>query len=77
MADWFFNGFAKELPEALKLYNQISHHGMLLVVELWEMEPDRYGNRYVVITNEKVRGPPAKIKFVRKVKPTIEVKKEA
>jgi len=71
VADWFFNGFASELSEAIELYREIKRMDPEAPVELWQMEPNKYGCRYVVITRLKHPGPTPKIKLIRK----IEVKK--
>jgi len=69
VGEWWFMAFAKLLDEALDLWYRLSEDGARTNVELWEMEPRRYGNRYVVICREKQRGPTPKIRLLRKIKP--------
>jgi len=69
MGEFWFMAFAKEFDRALESWEQLSEGGARVNVELWEMEPGRYGNRYVILCREKVRGPTPKIKLLRKIKP--------
>ena len=67
MADFFVNAYAQEVTQAIELYNEISDFGKRLNVEIWEIEPNRYGNRYIIITRETYRGRNPKIKFIKRL----------
>jgi len=69
MGEFWFMAFAKEVDEGLETWCNLSKDGAKSEVELWEMEPDRYGNHYVVICRQKQRGRTPKIKLLRKIKP--------
>jgi len=69
LADFWYNGFGATLDEAMDLYQRIKELHPSAPLEVWEIEPNKYGNRYVVITRQKQRGPNPKLRFVRKIKP--------
>ena len=68
MAGFCANAYVKTFGMAIEIYEETSQYGLMKNVELWEIEPDRYGNHYVVITREKSRGCNPKVTFIRKIK---------
>jgi hypothetical protein len=67
---FFANIYLEKVEDAVREYElikrvQVSKAGE---VQLWEIEPDKQGNRYVVVTVHRQVGRPPKLKFLRRVK---------
>ena len=68
MAKFFVNAYAKNAAQAISLYNKISGFGKNRNVEIWEIEPDRYESRYIIITRGTCRGYNPKVKFIKRLR---------
>jgi len=69
MGEFWFMAFATTLNQGLRKWEQLSRDGTRRNVELWEIEPTRYGMHFVILCREKQRGPTPKIKLLRKIRP--------
>jgi len=69
MMDFYVMAYSSNLKRALELYKELSDNGAKENVELWEIERDKYGNRYAIIFRQKMRGRPPCVKLLKKLKP--------
>ena len=69
MMDFYVMAYSSNLKRALELYKELSDNGAKENVELWEIERDKYGNRYAIIFHQKMRGRPPCVKLLKKLKP--------
>jgi len=67
---FFTNAYFKIAEDAVREYEDIKRIQASKAgeVQLWEIEPDRLGNRYVVVTVNPTPGGVPKLKFLRRVK---------
>jgi hypothetical protein len=67
---FFVNAYFKTVEDAVREYEDIKRIQTPEVgeVQLWEIEPDKLGNRYVVVTVNPTPGGVPKLKFLKRVK---------
>jgi hypothetical protein len=67
---FFVDVYLKDVEDALREYEDIKCIQTPEVgeVQLWEIEPDSYGHRYVILTVARQIGRPPKLKFLKRVK---------
>ena len=65
LGSFFENAYARDIVKAIQFYNKVSGFGEDKRVELWEIGPNPYGNRFVVITRKKGLGRNPKIDLIK------------
>ena len=68
MADFWISAYKKTKEKALKLYDEFKEKYPNRAWEVWKIREDKYGNRFILICREKIRGRTPKIKFKRRIK---------
>jgi len=69
MPDFYVCAYSKSLQRAREYYANARLAYPHAPFELWEIEPDMYGNKYVVICREPARGRTPKIVFKKRILP--------
>ena len=68
MADFYTAAYGKSEDSILEIYGYLKQSYPEEPYEVWMMEPDRYGNRYVVICRRKQAGRNPKLILLRRLK---------
>jgi len=68
MGDIWVSAFEKTKEGALKLYNELKEKYPNQTWEVWEIQEDKYGNRFVLICRERFRGRNPKLAFKKRIR---------
>jgi len=68
MADFWVSAYKKTEEGALKLYDELKEKYPNRPWEVWEIQEDKYGNRFVLICRERFRGRSPKLTFKKRIR---------
>ena len=68
MADFYVSAYSKSEDDILEIFDDLRKKHPEEPYEAWMMEPDSYGNRYVIICRRKHMGRTAKLTFLKRLK---------
>ena len=68
MADFYAAAYGKSEDSILEIYEYLKQQWPREPYEVWMMEPDSYGNRYVIICRRKCSGRSPRLNLLRRLK---------
>jgi len=61
------NAYSPSLERIQEILKQLKERNPNAALELWEIWPDTYGNKYVIITRGRFKGRPATVDLKKRI----------